>query len=271
MPVEVSAVLKNTSAIDVPLGEWGLVAPRIGFGVNVPGVKEPFSRLPVASWPAPRYLAAGAAVAVRARLDVGTLEDFLAQRPLEDIVVGVASTLDPLQRGNRVAGLLSGVTVPFASVRRQALVDVAEANDPQKLAQAAGVLLQHVVYDLKNGDLPARMLAARRAALPKPVAAALSRPVLLRIVVEALKDPSDVIRAEMIAALGAVDLDDGMVSLLAPLVGDVSPLVRMRLAELLGASGLRGQTTILDHFAKDDPDEMVRKMASAFLSPPKKN
>ena len=286
MPVEVSAVLKNTSAIDVPLGEWGLVAPRIGFGVNVPGVKEPFSRLPVASWPAPRYLAAGAAVAVRARLDVGTLEDFLAQRPLEDIVVGVASTLDPLQRGNRVAGLLSGVTVPFASVRRQALVDVAEANDPQKLAQAAGVLLQHVVYDLKNGDLPARMLAARRtasllalqrrgdlgkAALPKPVAAALSRPVLLRIVVEALKDPSDVIRAEMIAALGAVALDDGMVSLLAPLVGDVSPLVRMRLAELLGASGLRGQTTILDHFAKDDPDEMVRKMASAFLSPPKKN
>jgi HEAT repeat protein len=99
--------------------------------------------------------------------------------------------------------------------------------------------------------------------LPKPLSAGLPKPVLLRIVVEILKDPSDVVRAEMLAAMGAVPLDDKIVVLFAPVIEDRSALVRFRVAELLGASGIKRQNTIVDYMAQD-ADEMVRLMASAF-------
>ena len=86
------------------------------------------------------------------------------------------------------------------------------------------------------------------------------------MMVEMLKDPSDVVRAEMIASLGYVDLDKSIIQFLGgPLIEDPSPLVRMRLVELLGASGVPGQKTMVDYFAADG-DNLVRLMASAFRS-----
>ena len=69
---------------------------------------------------------------------------------------------------------------------------------------------------------------------------------------------------------GSVRYDAAGVVELAPLrlatsVGEalVSGLVRFRLVELLGASGLRGQDTIIDFLSQDRYD-MVRVMAQAF-------
>jgi tetratricopeptide (TPR) repeat protein len=279
----VEATMTNISPLEIPLGDEGLVDPRLSMQVSVPTVPEPFANLPVLTWPAPRYLPPGAVLSARIRLDAGAFGRHLAQHPLDDISMNILPTLDPVRRGDQFVSSLPGLTVFAATLSRKSLVPPADANLPLLQAQALSTQLGHIVYDLQNGDLPARMMAVRQTAcllalerlyetgktsLPKPVAAALAKGVLLRMVVEALKDPSDLIRAEMLSAMTAVPLDSVIVKQLASAIGDVSPLVRMRLVELLGASGLPNQEPVLGYFAKD-PDELVRLMASAFASPGK--
>jgi hypothetical protein len=280
--IAVEAALANDSNYEVPVGDWGLVNPRLGLTVKVRGILDPFKNLPVLSWPVPRQLPPGSTYTARANLAVGTLGRLLAQRPLENFDLEVSAALDPVQRGTRIDSSVPNLNVPILSLTRRALVDLQDANDPNQVARACSTQLGRIVYDLQSGSLPARLQAARQTAgllalhrsaelgrttLPKPVAEALPRGVLLRMVVEALKDPSDVVRAELLAALQLVSLDGRIVAHLGPAVEDASPLVRMRLVELLGASGLPGQKTILDYLAKDR-DEAVRLMVAAF-SPPK--
>lgn len=286
-PIEVTAVLANLSEVEIPLGDWGLFNPRMSLEVEtaVAGVKERFGNLPVVIWPAPRYLPVGGSLSVREALDVGTLGRFLDLCPLEAVSLTVIPMLDPIQRGNRFFTSEPNATVAPIVITREAITGPVESNSPADVANACHALLGHLVYDLKNGDLPARMRAAGQVAslltqvrrieqgrerrlLPTVVAEALSRPVLLRIVVELLGDPSDVVRAEMVSQLGGVPLDDKIVSLLAPVIEDRSPVVRLRLAELLGACGLPGQGPVLELLSRDR-DDLVRAMALAMRARPK--
>ena len=81
--------------------------------------------------------------------------------------------------------------------------------------------------------------------------------------VELLKNPSDVVRAEMLAALITMETDSTILKLLGEHVEDPSPLVRMRLAELMGLTG--SQQTVMDYLIQDK-DEDVRRMAGALRS-----
>ena len=162
--------------------------------------------------------------------------------------------------------------VLFVSIRRLNAIYA-------ELQQACRVLLGRLVYDIQKGELPARMEAARKlaallalvrraergriAALPKAMSSVFRRPVLLRMLVEVLKDPSDVIRAEMLAALNTVSLDERVVRLLAPAIEDPSPLVRFRMVELLCGPGQSKDEETIDLLARD-ADPLVRQMAAAF-------
>ncbi|HUU23684.1 MAG TPA: tetratricopeptide repeat protein [Phycisphaerae bacterium] len=279
-PVEVEAVLVNKSSIDIPIGMWGLFSPVMALHLEASTDRDrkKFASLPVANWPAPRYLKSGERVTCRVRLDVGDLGRFLANRPLEEITLKVQGMLDPVQYGTEFVSFVPSVRpVPAQIVLADLLGDFdrTKADEWPKRYQLA---LGRIVYDMKRGDLRARMLAARRvgsllglarlieqgrALPPRHLDGKVTRGVLLRMMVEILKDKSDVVRAEMLSALNHVDLDAGIIRWFGSTIEDPSALVRFRLVELLGASGVRGQETVVDYLAQD-PDEMVRQMAKGF-------
>ncbi|HUU60459.1 MAG TPA: hypothetical protein VMZ50_13045, partial [Phycisphaerae bacterium] len=203
---------------------------------------------------------------------------FLGNRPLEEITLKVQGMLDPVQYGTDFVSFLPSVRpVPAQIVLADLLGDFdrTKADEWPKRYQLA---LGRIVYDIKRGDLRARMRAARRVGAllgsarlieqgevlpPRHLTGKVTRGVLLRMMVEILKDKSDVVRAEMLSALNHVDLDAGIIRWFGSTIEDPSALVRFRLVELLGASGVRGQETVVDYLAQD-PDEMVRQMAKGF-------
>jgi hypothetical protein len=83
------------------------------------------------------------------------------------------------------------------------------------------------------------------------------------MVAEVLKNPSDIVRAEMLNGLGQVKLDAVIIRMLVGAIRDTSALVRFRLVELLGSSGLPGQEPIIKHFTKDKYD-LVSDLAKAM-------
>jgi tetratricopeptide (TPR) repeat protein len=277
----VEAVLTNLSNIEVPIGEDGLLAPRLALSAKVGGVSEPFEDLPVISWPVPRQLPPRRSYAARVRLDVGAMGRLLAQHPLDECSIQLNPMLSPVQRGGHLISAVPDLPAPSILLTRKAMVDLTDANTPALLAAACKVRLGNLVYAFINGDLPGRMLAMRQTAsllalqrlkdmgkvsLPKPVADALYRPTLLSMVLEGLKDRSDTVRAELLAALQQTPMDAKIMERLAAAINDPSPLVRVRLAELLGSSGLSGQKPVLDFLAQDR-DERVRAMVAAVTTP----
>ena len=276
-PVEVDVTLANRGELDLPLGDWGLCSPVVALKVTVSGGGT-FADLPLATCPAPRYLPAGETVRLRVRLDVGRLAAFLAARPLEQITLTVTGVLDPVQRGEKVDSALPGVRVAAAEIVRTGLLGAFDRTNPDRWRRTYQRTLGLIVRDMKRGAIHERMRAARRVAAllalarrvetgqakaPKPLDGVFGKPVLLSMLRAVLRDPSEVVRAEMLAALGHVRLDKATLSLLGPAVQDRSALVRFRLVNLLGASEMPGQEPLLDHLA-GDPHDMVRLMASAF-------
>ena len=139
-------------------------------------------------------------------------------------------------------------------------------------------LLVRITRDIKRGDLSQRMRAARqvagllalvrkvelgRAPLPEGLGGVVTKPMLLSMMRALLGDKAPVVRAEMAAALGRVEIGKHICQLLSGVMEDNSVLVRLRMVELFGASNTRGRRTIVDYFAQDK-DELVRLMASAF-------
>ena len=147
------------------------------------------------------------------------------------------------------------------------------------MAESYRKMLGAIAGDMKAPDPVKRMLAARRVAsllaligavktgkadLPRALSGEVSRPALVQMVAVALRDRSDLVRAEMLASLQRTRLDGPVIRQLAAVIHDTSALVRFRLVELLGTSGLTGQKPILDQFAKDRYD-FVAEMANACL------
>ena len=278
--LSVEAVLTNIGDLPVPLGPAGLVRPAMSLQVSPVRQKEQApGSLPMVIWPAPKYLPPGASVRATVRLDVGDLEYYLARHPLDDVELLVTGMLDPVQQGRQILSSVPAISVPPLTVTRKGLLGDVDPNDPQKVVTAYRYALRVLMTDLVRGDLPRRAQAARQLAelatlvrdvqlfkvrLPDPLKSAVSKPMLLAMVQKALQDPSETVRAEMIAALDSASLDEDLLRILTPAAADPSPLVRFRLVELLCSSTGQGKAQeAIDTLARDT-DPLVRQMYSAF-------
>lgn len=267
-PVEITVELENTSTQPVPLGRWGLFDPVVFLSVSVNGQgKAELPNLVSVPLPAPKYLAPGEKVSQTARVDVGAAEQLLADRPLADLKLTVTAMVDPLQAGQEMFSSVPDLKVAPVTIRRKPLFDAAGGQ------LAARYALGYIVRDLRQGDPPTRLRAARQtAALLAHVRRVemgnaqavfpevLTKPVLLSMTRAFLQADSPLVRAEMLAALHQVPLDRRIISLMGGRVEDDSPLVRLRLIELLAGQRTPGHEGLLDLYAKDS-DELVREMA----------
>jgi len=279
--IEVLATLRNIAEVALPLGDRGLLNPRMAMTVSMGPKGSPAtataSRLPLVVWPAPRYLGPGEALTTRVRLDLGEAAALLARRPLEDITLVVTGKLDPLPSGTSA---VSGVAVAPARITRTGLLREFDRGQPAAWERAYKLALGRVVRDLRRGDLPARLRAARqvgallslatdvrdgRSRLPAPLVGKVDRLVVLAMLRAMLRDSSAAVRQEVIASLAYTRMGQQVIGLLAPLVEDPSPVVRCRLVEWLAGNRTRGCEAIVNLYASDD-DNLVQAMAKAFQS-----
>jgi tetratricopeptide (TPR) repeat protein len=279
--VQIEAVLTNTGGIPVPLGQQGLIQPVMNLEATAaPLTQERFTNLPMVVWPAPKYLPAGGSVSTVVRIDVGSLEYFLNRHPLDEASITATGMLDPVPQGRQTVSSVPRLRVAPLVIGRQSLVGKIDVDSSEQWGRAYPYALRVIMTDLVRGALPQRMLAARqlgelvtwvrdvqlfKAKMPEAMRGVINKGVLLAMVQKALQDPSDVVRAEMLAALQCAQMDSEILAVVLPAAKDASPLVRFRLVELLGATAARGQEKTIDAMSHDG-DALVRQMASAFIA-----
>ncbi len=280
-PLVVEVVMANIGKAPVPLGQGALVPMALNLSVSTQGPSpRQFADVQQVVWPAPRYLQVGQSTKATARIDVGALSDWLVTRPLTQCRLTVFGMLvDPARRGRILRDALPAVVVGPAVIARTDMLDQFDRSTEANWSKAYRNALGVVVGDMKNPDPAVRMRAVRRTTamlaltdaaavgdvrLHQPLIGKVARPVLVLMVSEALKDRSDLVRAEMLAALQQVKLDAPIIRQLTIVVRDGSALVQFRLVELLGASGLEGQEAILAHFAEARYD-LIAELARAFV------
>ncbi len=275
-PIEVEATLTNISDLDIPLGPSGLCNAVLKLQVNLDSGQE-FTHLPALVWPAKRFLKAGESITASARIDVGPLEENLVRRPLDKIALRIAATLDSLERNGQTTSMLPTMEIKPARCTRSDIL-VAFDRERDDWEKAYDLTLGYIVRDLKKGDVPDRMLAARkiaslltlvadvqlgRATLPHPLAAKVRQPVLLSMLRATLEDPSPAVRAEMLSSLIYCRPDSRLLTLVRPAMDDKSEMVRFRLVELLGVAGQLESSPFVGHFAADT-DPWVKRMTEVF-------
>ena len=278
-PIEIDATLKNISATDVPLGETGVINPRLALAAQLEDSRGQVlvnaSQLPMAVWAAPRVLKPGQTVTCRVRLDVGDLAAAVAPHPLEDLRLIVNGIVDPAADG---ATRLPNFKLQPLKVVRSGLLGKVADDTPDGWRLAYQLALGRIVFDYRRGKLPARMRAARqigsmlalavdvqrnRQVPPGMLQGQLDRLAILSMFRAILADKSPAVRAEAALAIGAVQPDDTVIGLLSPLIEDPAAMVRCRLVEMLAATASEGNATIVD-LMSNDPDGLVRQMANAF-------
>ena len=273
-PIEITVTLTNVSDHHLPLGQSGLFDARVFLGVRAKQLALDLPHLTVVILPAPKYLAPGQKVSRTTRIDVGPAEMALQANPLAEVTLTVSAMLDPLQHGREFISSAENVRILPVKVRRMPLLDATGATP-------ARALLSRLQRDIRTGSAASKLLAARKIAsllaytrraemgkVTPPLPPGLNKSAVLARLGELVKSPSSLARAEAIAALHVVDLDDEIIAALAPCIQDRNGLVRMRLVELLASKRTKGHTTILDLMAHDTDPE-VREMAG-ILRPPRK-
>ena len=269
-PVAVTVTLTNTSDQTVPLGPRGLLNPTVLLNVGLEGdVQAKLPELTLASLPAPKYLPAGQSVSQTVRVDLGGVEELLAEHPLGDVKIVVDGMVDPLEQAGKLFSSAPAVKIAPIAIRRAALVDPSAGKDEAYRA------LGYIVRDLKRGSPAEKLRAARQTGsllacvrlgelgLAKPPhGETIAKPVLLSMMRACLQAPEAEVRAEMIAALQHVRLDGQIIGLLSGNIEDRSGLVRMRLVELLAGKRTDGHQTLLDLYT-NDLDPQVREMTAA--------
>ncbi len=278
-PIVVDAVLTNRGTLAVPIGQWGLVNPTMTIEVRTKKTgKKVFRDVPLAIWPAPRFLSPGATTIVPVRLDGGDLGKVLFAHPLERYELTVTGMLDPIQQGGAFRSSLPSIQSPAATIIRRGLHESADGAATPPSPLVCRQVLDAIAVTFLRGDLPDRMLASRQTAsllamagaadqgtqnLPKWMTDVFDKPVLSRLLRAAFEDRSFAVRGEALAALGGVKLDRATLPVLGVTFNDPHPLVRFRAAELLGASGTKGRQSILQYLSRD-ADPLVKEMATAF-------
>jgi hypothetical protein len=264
----------------VPLAGGGPLTAVMALRVTAAGeeIAAP-AVLPVVRWPAPPRLEPGKRLTARVRLDVGPLARTLAARPLDRIVLTVGGVLSPALAGEKLISRLPTVKVAPATVTRLGLLAGRGGGEPAEAAKAYEEALGRLSAELSRGQPAERFGAVRqvasllamvrsveqgRTAPPAGPAGRLGKGALLAMVSQALKDPLGEVRAELLACLAEVDLGADIFKRIGVAIGDDGALVRLRAAELIGASASRGREKVLRHLASDE-HPLVRQMASAFL------
>jgi tetratricopeptide (TPR) repeat protein len=279
-PLEVTATLTNVGDRSVPIGEWGLLTPTMSFEVAV-GDRR-LSKLPLLSWASPRHIEPGNSVTATCRLDVAELDTLLARRPLDDVSLTVRPTLDPVTGPDgEVVSALPQVQVAPVSITRTGLIRPDDRDSVRLWQQGFEQLMDRLGERLATGTVEQRMLAARRVGallsagkaaargevtVPPAMRGRLSDEPVLALLERALGDDLPAVRAEMLKALLDCPLDESILHRLGRVFDDPDPLVRMRAAELLGASDTPDKQTPL-RFLASDSEELVRRMAELFLAP----
>jgi tetratricopeptide (TPR) repeat protein len=278
-PVEVEAVLTNTSGTAVPLGQWGLLDTMLALKVRVDDTDRlTFTSLPVAIWPAPRMLKPGQSLTTTIRLDVGPLASYLANHPLKQVKLEVMGTISPRETHEGIVSGLPSLKAPVAQITRQGLLGECDGIGAVN-ADTYNRAIAGIEALLARGEPAERMRAARVIAamlgwmrqteagadrIPPELRRVVSKPQLLGMMGRAQQSPLDVVRAELATALNYADLGSAILNQLGAMIEDPVPLVRFRVAELIGASGTNGSMQMVKMYASD-PDAMVRMMAQAFL------
>jgi tetratricopeptide (TPR) repeat protein len=277
-PVEIRATLSNRGSVRVPLGTWGLLVPSLAVKVAAGAEKTEFADLPVARWPAPRYLMPGQSTTMQVRVDKGTLAQMLLRSPLDEITLTVTAVLSPTVRDKKLVSAAPTVNIQPVTITRQSLFSRVRPEKLKDMPAAYDEALGWIVLDIKRGHLSDRMRAARQVASlvdwatriqateikpPETLTGKVNLAIIHRMLMEVLKDSSPAVRAELLAGLCDAKLDEETLKYLGPVIEDPDALVRLRMAELIGASNTRGRETIVSYLAQDK-DDLVRLMASAF-------
>ncbi len=279
-PIEVEVVLTNIGPIGLPIvpPAGGPVQPQMVLSVVVKGrVTQEFDDLPKVTLPAPRYLEPDQRVSAKIRIDLGSLGDYLNDNPFTDLRLTISGVFAPIGVDDRIISAMPSLFVSPASIDRQGLFSTYGLDPQQDLAGTYQKSLGYIVRDIKYGTLPQRLRSARqvgsllgivrrprrqRYGVPRSVSAVLDELVLVRMLQEVLKDSDPLVRAEMLAGLNGVSINDVILRELGPVIEDPDPLVRFRLAETIGLSGSSGRQTVLTYLSQDS-NEMVRQMAKA--------
>ena len=280
--IVVRVELSSTYDGKISAGLGGFLPATVSIDVTVEGrEKGKFKDVVRLLLPVGRYLASGKTVAVSGRIDVGKLHSFLLAHPLDDFELTVSPRLiDPGARtpGDQEPPPLT-TAVPGV-ITRISILGKFEGSASDKWINTYKHCLSLIVGDMQSKDIRIRIRAANQIASllvlsdgiksnklrpPSQLSGQIDREVLVLMAAEMLKDRSDVVRAEMLAALGGVRLDSAIIRSFSSVIKDRSALVRFRLVELLGASGLSGQEPILKHFTKDKYD-LVSDLAKAMLT-----
>ncbi len=280
--IVVTVELTSTYKGHLAIGLGGMIPATVSIDVNVAGrEKGQFKDVVRLLLPVGRYLSGGQKVSVSGRIDVGKLRAFLASHPLDDLELTVSPRLvDP---GAKTLGLHQTPPPALVAVSPGKIARISTLGKFDNLSTASWRntykhSLSLIMGDLKSPDLWVRIRAANQIASllvlsdgiksgklspPRELNGRIDRQVLALMVAEVLKNPSDIVRAEMLNGLGQVKLDAVIIRMLVGAIRDTSALVRFRLVELLGSSGLPGQEPIIKHFTKDKYD-LVSDLAKAM-------
>ena len=277
-PLAVRATLTNIGRARVPLGEWGLMSPKMMLNVELladGGRLRIAQRTPVV-WPAPRYIMPGQSLQQVVRVDGGRIGTALASRPLVDVEVNVIGILDPVERRGEFVSGLKKVAVDPARILRRALVaaqtpadyDAALKQLVNRLGGADEIQAMHAAEATVSLVLLAEKVKAGRPSLGGKLAPSLREPELLAMLRHCLLETPVTVRCRTLGAMGRLKLTELMLRMIAPCTGHDSPWVRTRAVELLGTTGEGRFREILESFAGGDPDELVREMARRVMPPP---
>jgi tetratricopeptide (TPR) repeat protein len=286
--IEVEITLTNTGKLAVPMGNWGLLSPAFAMRVTVPGQDpngEVFDRLPLVVLPAPRYLQPGQSVTQRTSINVGPLRHELMSRPMDTIELTIDAILDPVvvekDKETRLYSPLPTVPVETIQVTRRPLAELYPKAKRSTAKDSFLYLIAYVVKDMRTGSVARRMRSARLAgslmAYAQRVDAGKARAPegvrkawlsgyamsMMRELLDRRKQPSFAVRAELLAGLRYVDLNDTTKKLLRGAFDDPSPYVRLRLVELIGSDDQVSFRRNIRKFAEDD-SALVQTLVAAF-------
>ncbi len=290
-PIEIVVTLtmrREADGLKIPLGPSGLLNPTMALQVKVNTPEQRvFSNLPLVVWPAPKYLSAGQSLSTRVRVDCAALAEYLARNPMERMTLSVEGLVDPVQAAappafrpgqdgtlsDRFTSAIAAVKVETASFDRMGLLELGDL----------AAIIGQIRHSLVSASLSDRLKAARRInsllAYRSLVEQERSKPLagraidtatadtILKLLKDALADRSFAVRAEALAGLQDIALDSDILALLAPAISDESPVVRLRVAEVLGQSYLPARQDVLTFLAKD-ANQWVSLAAQAMLGKP---
>ncbi len=279
-PIEVEVILTNIGPLTLPIVQpsGGSVQPQVVLSAVVKGRgRQEFDDLPKVTLPAPRYLEPDQRVSTKIRIDLGSLGDYLNNNPFSDLRLTISGVFAPIEIEDKIYSTMPSLSVRPVSIDRQGLFSTYGLDSKYDLAGTYQKSLGYIVRDIQKGTMDERLRAARqvgallriarmprrqRLNVPRSVSAVLDELVLVRMLQEVLKDSAPLVRAEMVSSLNGVSVNEVILGVLGPAIEDPDPLVRFRLAEMIGLSGSSGRQTILTYLSKDS-DEMVCQMAKA--------